>query len=150
MLNVIVIRITALRCLARMFILEVQKIQQQPCWCGSVGWVLYRKIKGHQFGSQSGHTPGVQAKPPLGSTQEETISVPLPLSPFLSLSLKKKKKQKNNNYIQDVLISGSKTVTAFFSMVMSNHRHFTLDLIFMNFLFLNKLNLVGPKVVGYC
>ena len=60
---------------------DVFKLLMDPGWCGSVDWVPACEPKGHQFDSQSGHTPGLQARSPVGDTQEETISLM-----FLSLS----------------------------------------------------------------
>ena len=59
-------------------------------WCGSVGWALACKPKGHWFDSQSGHMPGLQARSPVGGTQEATTHwcFSPSLSPFLPLSLK--------------------------------------------------------------
>ena len=44
----------------------------RPCWCGSVDRVPTYKPKGHQFHSQSGHMPGLQARSPAGGTREAT------------------------------------------------------------------------------
>ena len=38
-----------------------------PGWCGSVDWVPACEPKGCQFDSQSGHTPGLQARSPVGA-----------------------------------------------------------------------------------
>ena len=39
-----------------------------PGWCGSVDSVPACKPAGHQFDSQSGHMPGLQARSPVGVT----------------------------------------------------------------------------------
>ena len=61
-----------------------------PGWCGSMDGVLACVPKGHRFHSQSGHKPGLWAKPPVGGAQEATtygcFSSSLP--PSLPLSLK--------------------------------------------------------------
>ena len=38
---------------------EKERMKISPDWCGSVGWVSYRKVKGRRFDSQSGHMPGL-------------------------------------------------------------------------------------------
>ena len=43
-----------------------------PDWCGSVGWTLSHKAKGHQFNSQSGHMRGLQVWSLVGMVQEAT------------------------------------------------------------------------------
>ena len=63
-----------------------------PDCCGSVSWTSSHKPKGPQFGSQSGHIPGLRAKFPVGGVQEATnlflshidVSLPLFLSSFPS------------------------------------------------------------------
>ena len=56
-----------------------------PDWCGSVGWVSQSKLWGHQFGSQSGHRPGLQARfPAEGVWKATNQSVSLSLSLCLS------------------------------------------------------------------
>ena len=61
-----------------------------PGWCGSVDWVPACEPKGHQFDSQSGHMPGLQARSPVGSTREATTHWCFftSLSPSLPLYLK--------------------------------------------------------------
>ena len=62
-----------------------------PGWCSSVDWALDYEPKGCQFSSQSGHMPGLQARSPVGGTQEATTHwcfSPL-LSPSLPLSKNK-------------------------------------------------------------
>ena len=54
-------------------------------WCGSVDWMPVCKPKGHQFNSQSGHMPGLQARSPVGGAWEATTD--WCFSPSLSLSL---------------------------------------------------------------
>ena len=59
-----------------------------PGWWSSVDWVLACELKGHQFDSQPGHMPGLQARSPVGGMQESTthwcffpcLSLSLPLS----------------------------------------------------------------------
>ena len=41
-----------------------------PDWCGSVGWVLSPKPKGHWIESHSGHMPGLWARSLVGGVQE--------------------------------------------------------------------------------
>ena len=64
-----------------------------------VGWASARKAKGHQFGFQSGHMPGLQAGSPTGDVWEAVMDVHLAhecffpslcpsLCPSLPLSLK--------------------------------------------------------------
>ena len=55
-----------------------------PGWCGSVDWVLACEPKGHQFDSQLGHMPGLQARSPMGGAWEATMH--WCFSPFLSPS----------------------------------------------------------------
>ena len=43
-----------------------------PGWCGSVDGAWTCEPKGHQFDSQSGHMPGLQARSPGGGTREAT------------------------------------------------------------------------------
>ena len=71
------------------------KALQSPGWCGSVDWLLACEPKSHQFGSQSGPMPGLQARSSLGAVWETTKHSTLThqcfssfLSPFLPLSLK--------------------------------------------------------------
>ena len=45
----------------------LQIIKNSPDWCGSVGWALSRKAKGHRFNSRSGLTPGLQVPFPVGA-----------------------------------------------------------------------------------
>ena len=54
-------------------------------WCGSVDWVLACEPKGHQFNSQSGHMPGLQARSSVGGEWE--VTTPWCFSPSLSPSL---------------------------------------------------------------
>ena len=60
-----------------------------PDWCGSVGWALSHKLKGHLFNSQSGHMPGLGARFPVRGVRD-VIDVSLvhqSFSPSLSISL---------------------------------------------------------------
>ena len=57
---------------------------ESPGWRGSVDGVLACEPMGHWFGSQSGHMPGMQAKSPVGGTQD--VSLPLFLPPLPSKS----------------------------------------------------------------
>ena len=57
--------------------------------CGSVGWALPHRSRGHQFNSQSGHAPGLQPGPWLGACEGQPMDVslehlccPLSLPPF--------------------------------------------------------------------
>ena len=61
-----------------------------PGWCSSVDWAPACRPKGCQFDSQSGHMPGLQARSPVGGTQEATTHwfFSPSLSPSLPLSLK--------------------------------------------------------------
>ena len=66
-----------------------------PGWCGNC------ELKCHQFDSQSGHMPGLQARSPLGGVGEAsdgciscTLRCTLLLSPSLLLSLKINKIEK--------------------------------------------------------
>ena len=55
--------------------------------CGSVDRVPACEPKGRRFDSHSGHTPGLQARAPVGGAQEETTlgCFSPSLSPFPSL-----------------------------------------------------------------
>ena len=57
-------------------------IKACPGWCGLVDWVLDCELKGHQFDSQAGHMPGLQAKFPVGGMLflSLSFSLPFPLS----------------------------------------------------------------------
>ena len=57
-----------------------------PGWCGSVDWVPACKPNSHQFNSQSGHMPRLQARFLVGGVQEATNWCVSPTSMFLSLS----------------------------------------------------------------
>ena len=61
-----------------------------PGWCGSVDWVLACEPKRSRFDSQSGHTPGLQARSPVGGAREAATHwyFSPSLSPSLPLSLK--------------------------------------------------------------
>ena len=75
-----------------------QKIYPCPGWCGSVDWVPACKARALWFDSQSGHMPGLQARPPVGDMWEATthwcffpsLSPSLPLSLKINLKIKKK------------------------------------------------------------
>ena len=63
------------------------KMHPSPGWCGSVDWAPACEQKGHQFDSQSGHMPGLQARSPVGGAREAPhadvslpFSLPSPLS----------------------------------------------------------------------
>ena len=43
----------------------IKKHRSGPSWRGSVDSVPACKPKGHRFGSQSGHMPGLQARSPV-------------------------------------------------------------------------------------
>ena len=76
--------------------LRSQKRHTSPGWCGSVDWVPAFKPKGHQFDSQSGHMPGLQARSPVRGVWEATnqcfsrtsMYINVSLSPFLPPPLK--------------------------------------------------------------
>ncbi|KAF6119941.1 hypothetical protein HJG60_010308 [Phyllostomus discolor] len=57
-----------------------------PDWCGPVCWAPSCRAKGHQFGSQSRHMPGLWASPLLGHMQEGTDPYFSHASMLLSLS----------------------------------------------------------------
>ena len=69
--------------------------RESPVWCGSVDWVLACEPKGRWFNSQSGHMPGLRARPPLGGVQEATthwyFSPSLPISLKISKILKRER-----------------------------------------------------------
>ena len=50
----------------------IKKYKFGPGWCGSVDWVQACEPKGQQFDSQSGHTPGLPDRSPVGGVQEAT------------------------------------------------------------------------------
>ena len=57
-----------------------------PAWCGSVDGAPACEPKSHRFNSQSGHTPGLQARSPEGVHERQPhIDGPLFLLPFPSL-----------------------------------------------------------------
>ena len=59
-----------------------------PGLSGSVHWVPTCKPKGHQFASQSGHTPGLKARSPVAMCERQPrveVSLPLILPHFPSL-----------------------------------------------------------------
>ena len=62
--------------------MAVKKYRYSPNWCGSVGWALSSKLKGHQFDSQSGHMPGLPARSPRSHSMflSLSFSFPSPLS----------------------------------------------------------------------
>ena len=64
---------------------ERKKENSSPGWCGSVDWASAWEPKGHQFDSQSGHMPGLQARFPVGGDREATTH--WYFSPFLPLCL---------------------------------------------------------------
>ena len=61
-----------------------------PNWCGSVGWLLSSKPKGHQFDSWSEHMPGLRVLSLVGECEKQLIDVSLScqcFSPSLSSSI---------------------------------------------------------------
>ena len=61
-------------------IIYVQALHS-PDQCGSVVWALSRKVKSHQFDSQSGHVPGLWARSSVGASERQPhIDGSLPLS----------------------------------------------------------------------
>ena len=59
-----------------------------PGWCGSVDWAWACEPKGCWFDSQSGHTPGLWARSPVGTRERQPhidVSLPLFLPPLHSL-----------------------------------------------------------------
>ena len=58
-----------------------------PNWCGSVGWLLSSKPKGHQFDSWSEHMPGFWARSLVGGLREATD----PCFSLISMSEKDRK-----------------------------------------------------------
>ena len=48
-----------------------------PVWCGSVGWVLSHKPKGHQFNSDQGTCLGCKFNPKSGRCGRQPIDVSL-------------------------------------------------------------------------
>ena len=72
------------------FILMLKSTVFCPGWCGSVDWTPAWEPKGHQFNSQSGHMPRLQARSPVGGAQEATTHwcFSPSLSPSLPLSNK--------------------------------------------------------------
>ena len=72
------------------------KLQISPGWCGSVDWAPAYESKGPQFGFQSGHMPGLQARSPeAGHARGNHTLMFLSLSPSLPFSLKQTNKQTN-------------------------------------------------------
>ena len=59
-----------------------------PGWCGSVDILPACKPKGRWFNSQSGHTPGLQARSSVQGSRGNHTLVFLSLSPSLPFSLK--------------------------------------------------------------
>ena len=76
-------------CFACVRISALKKIVMSPGWCGSVDWVLTCKPKGCQFGSQSGHMPGLWAGSPVGGALEESTRWCFSCSFPLSLKINK-------------------------------------------------------------
>ena len=70
---------------------QLRNIYSSPGCCGSVDWVLAWEPKCRQLNSQSGHIPWLQARSPVGGTQEATTHwcFSPSLFPSLPLSLKK-------------------------------------------------------------
>ena len=63
-----------------------------PHWQGSVDWVPAWEPKGHWFNSQSGHVPGLLARPPVWGVWEATTHwcfSPSLFPPFPSLKINK-------------------------------------------------------------
>ena len=79
--------------------------------CGSVGWALFRKAKGHRFHSWSGPVSGLQAwSGPVWQATDRCFSSPL--SPSLPLS--KNKQIKNislNKMHSDFILQNEQTVS---------------------------------------
>ena len=48
----------------------IKMYNSNPGWCGSVDCVLACETRYCQFGSQSGHMPGLQARSPVGGVQD--------------------------------------------------------------------------------
>ena len=70
----------------------ILKHDHSPGWCGSVDRALACEPKGHGFDSQSGHTPGLQARSPVGGVLEEShtdVSLLLFLPSFSFLKVNK-------------------------------------------------------------
>ena len=82
-----------------------------PGCCGSVGWTLACKLKGHWFDSQSGPMRGLWARSPVGGVWEATTHQCFSpsLSPSLPLSLKVReiksflKNHKKRRYVVTVM-----------------------------------------------
>ena len=68
----------------------IRKKQISPGWCGSVYWAPNCETKG-RFNSQSRHTPGLNARSPVGGAREATTHwcFSPSLSPSLPLSKNK-------------------------------------------------------------
>ena len=63
------------------------KSKLSPDQCGPVGWLLFHKVKGHQFNSWSGHMPGLQVGPSWGAYERQLIDVSVSHQCFLFLFL---------------------------------------------------------------
>ena len=50
----------------------IYRIVLSPGWCGSLGWVLSRKLKGLWFDSHTGHMPGLPMGSPVVGVGEAT------------------------------------------------------------------------------
>ena len=77
-------------------------MNSSPGWCGSVDLVPACEPKGHQFDSQSGCMPGLQARSPVGGTQIDAslfCSLPSPLSKSKLINLKRKISSSKNTTI---------------------------------------------------
>ena len=90
-----------------------------PYWCGSVGWVLSCKLKGHWFNSWWVHVPGLWVRSLVGGIQKAAdhcfslTSMSLSLSSSLPLSLKINKWNLKKYLILNCCpsVSGSPTLT---------------------------------------
>ena len=89
----VLVLLLPVRCICVITIIYGKLLGSVSDWCGSIGWVLSHKVKGHQLDSGSGHMPELQVQSRSGHIGEETnwcfslTSTFLP--PFPSLKINK-------------------------------------------------------------
>ena len=77
--------------LTESFLILLSKINLSPDWCGSGGWTLSHKLKGHWFNFQSGHIPGLWGQVPIWRHARGNLLIFLYLSFSLLSPLSKNK-----------------------------------------------------------
>ena len=111
----------------RLLITTLEHYEACTGWCGSVAWVLACEPKGHWFDSQSGHMPGLQARSPVGGTQQATthwrFSLFFLLSPLSKnkQNLKKKTKKLKGNISR--CLSDLRMRKIFLKITKKNHKN---------------------------